>query len=171
MRIEVEKLDESAGRFAQSYEGEQISFDEVELTLIAPLEIHGRVRRKNGAVELSGQLHTKLTVPCARCLKRVELPIDLEFAERFVAAVDWRNEEQHELREEDLDLAVFDGEGIELDDLVREEILLAVPGQVLCREDCMGLCPVCRIDRNEVTCECESKVADERWEKLKDLRF
>ena len=52
-------------------------------------------------------------------------------------------EEQHELQAEDLNLAVFDGEAIELDDLVREEILLAVPGHVLCSEECKGCVPIC----------------------------
>ena len=101
----------------------------------------------------------------------VEIPIDLKFAERFVASVSWRDEEQHELQEADLNLSVFDGQGIELDDLVKEEILLAVPGHILCREDCKGLCPVCGIDRNRESCDCGTGQIDSRWEKLKDLRF
>src|SRR6202022_3877091 len=108
-------------------------------------------------VELRGELHTRLKAACDRCLKPVMLPIHTEFAERFVPAVSWRAEQQHELQEEDLNLAVFDGEAIELDDLVREEILLAVPAHVLCREDCKGLCPVCGIDRNQGGCQCEKK--------------
>jgi len=104
-------------------------------------------------------------------LKPVELPIDVRFAERFVPAVAWGDEEQHELQPEDLNLAVFDGEGIELDDLVKEEVLLALPGHVLCRPDCRGLCPVCGIDKNEKNCECDTKLIDSRWEKLKDLRL
>ena len=83
----------------------------------------------------------------------------------------WRSEEQHELSEEDLNLAVFNGEAIELDDLVREEILLALPAQVLCRESCRGLCPVCGVDRNLSTCDCEARQIDSRWEALKDLQF
>ena len=75
------------------------------------------------------------------------------------------------MREEDLNLAVFDGAAIELDDLVREEILLALPGHVLCREDCKGLCPVCGIDRNLSGCRCESKETDARWQKLKDFQM
>ena len=171
MRIDLEKLEESSGRFSGTYEVGQLSLDEPALTFITATDVQGRANRKDGAVELSGELHAKLAGSCARCLKKVELAINVEFTERFVRAVDWRNEEQHELQKEDLDLAVFDGEGIELDDLVKEEILLAVPGQVLCNEDCKGLCPICGIDRNEATCTCESNVVDQRWEKLKDFRF
>jgi uncharacterized protein len=70
-----------------------------------------------------------------------------------------------------LDLAVFDGEGIELDDLVKEEILLAMPGHTLCREECKGLCANCGVDLNQNNCDCATKQIDSRWEKLKDLQF
>jgi len=70
-----------------------------------------------------------------------------------------------------LNIAVFDGEGIELDDLVREELLLALPVNLLCREDCKGLCPVCGIDRNQSDCRCESDAVDSRWQKLKELQM
>ena len=121
MRIELEKLEESGGRVARTYEIDQLAFDEQELRLIEPVRVEGRIRRKAEEVELRGKLRTKIAVPCSRCLKSVELPIDVEFAERFTPAVSWKDEEQHELSEDELNLAAFDGEGIDMDDLVREE--------------------------------------------------
>src|SRR5437588_8738745 len=171
MRIELENVEEAGGKFSRVYAPEQLRFEEAELRLSGPVEVSGRAGRKNGEVELRGELKTKVSAPCGRCLKPVELPIEVKFAERFVPAVSWRHEEQHELQEEDLNISVLDGEGIELDDLVKEEILLAVPGHVLCREDCQGLWPICGADRNLETCECESKRIDSRWEKLGDLQF
>ena len=171
MRIELEKLEESGGRFSRTYEINQLTFDEHELRLIEPVKVEARIRRKSEEVELRGTLSTKIAVPCGRCLKSVELPIDVEFAERFTPAVSWKNEEQHELSEDDLNLAVFDGEAIELDDVVREEIILALPGHVLCDQACQGLCPTCGVDLNVGSCDCASKQIDSRWEKLKDLRF
>ena len=171
MRIELEKLEESGGRLSRTYQIGQLAFDEQELRLIEPVSVEGRIRRKGEEVELGGKLRTKISVPCGRCLKSVELPIDVEFAERFTPAVSWKNEEQHELSEDDLNLAVFDGEAIELDELVREEIILALPGHVLCDEACKGLCPACGANLNLGSCDCESKQIDSRWEKLKDLRF
>ena len=171
MRIELEKLEESGGRYSRTYEIDQLTFDETELRLIEPVSVEGRIRRKGEEVELRGRLRTKTAIPCGRCLKSVELPIDVDFAERFTPAVAWKDEEQHELREDDLNLAAFDGEAIELDDLVREEIILALPGHVLCDETCKGLCPACGADRNAGSCDCASKQIDSRWEKLKDLQF
>jgi uncharacterized protein len=170
MRIELETLGKG-GLFAQSYQPSELPLEEKDLRLIEPAEIRGRIDRKAEQVELTGRLRAKVETPCARCLKPVALPIAAEFSERFVPAVSWRAEEQHELREEDLNLAVFDGESIELDDLVREEILLATPAQVLCSEDCQGLCPDCGVDRNVNECKCETRQVDSRWQALKDLQF
>ena len=171
MRLDLEKLEGSGGRFAEVYEIGQLLFDDSDLRLTSRVEVRGRVRRRKSEAELTGELHTRVAISCDRCLKPVESPVDINFDERFVEAVSWREEEQHELQAEDLNLSVFDGETIELDELVKEEILLALPGHVLCKDDCRGLCPVCGIDRNTATCNCETKPADARWEKLRNLQF
>jgi uncharacterized protein len=170
MRLELENL-ENDGAFARGYEPDELSLEVEDVRLAERVEVNGRGRRTSDAIQVSGALKTKVETPCARCLKPVVVPIATQFSERFVTAVSWRSEEQHELDREDLDLALFDGESIDLDQLVREEIVLAVPTQVLCREDCKGLCPTCGIDRNLAACECEARSVDSRWEKLKDLRF
>jgi uncharacterized protein len=171
MRIELDKLEEYGGKFAHVYDVSELPLDDEEVRLVEPGEVSGRVRRDGKEVVLRGKLHAKLEVVCGRCLKPVELPISTEFTERFVRAVSWAAEDQHELRAEDLDIAVFDGEAIELDDLVREELLLAVPVNVLCHEDCKGLCPICGIDRNLNGCQCENDEVDSRWQKLKELQM
>ena len=117
MRIELENLEKAGGKFSREYQTDQLTFDEQDLRLVEPVRVAGRVRRKNEEVELRGKLATKVAVPCGRCLKSVEFPVEVEFTERFTSAVAWKDEEQHELQAEDLNLAVFDGEGIELDDL------------------------------------------------------
>jgi uncharacterized protein len=169
MRIELDKLEKDGGRFSRTYEIGELLLDDAELRLIESAEIRGRVGRKGREVELRGELDGKVGAACDRCLQPVEIAVRSSFRERFVPAVSWRDEPQHELQEEDLNLAVFDGEAIELDDLVREELLLAVPAHVLCREDCKGLCPVCGIDRNRSSCQCETGESDSRWEGLKEL--
>ena len=170
MRIDLDRLEELRGKFSRVYGINELSLDDREVRLIDPAKVHGRIKRSGNEVELSGELTASIEAPCGRCLQPVRLPIHTEFAERFVPAVSWRAEEQHELHEEDLNLAVFDGEAIDLDDMVREEILLALPGHILCSEDCKGLCPICGIDRNVSSCQCENKMIDSRWNKLKELR-
>lgn len=171
MRIEVDKLEEHGGKFAHVYQPGELALDDAEVRLVEPGEVSGRIRRAGKEVELRGHLRAKVEVVCGRCLQPVELPIKTEFNERFVRAVSWAAEEQHELDEADLNIAVFDGEAIELDDLVREELLLALPVNVLCSEDCKGLCPICGVDRNRFDCQCGNDEIDSRWQKLGDLRF
>ena len=170
MRLELENLAKD-GSFAHVYAPDELLLDEQDLGLVEPARVEGRVRRKAEEVQVSGSLTTTVETPCARCLKPVLLPIKAEFSERVVTAVSWRAEEQHELASEDLNLSVFDGETIDLDELVREEIELATPVQAFCREDCKGLCPVCGVDWNLTSCECGTQEIDSRWEQLKDLRF
>ena len=170
MRLELENLGKDAS-FAHSYGTDELRIEEQDLRLVEPAGVAGHIRRKGEEVQVSGTLTTTVETPCARCLKPVLIPIKAEFFERFVTAVSWRTEELHELASEDLNLSVFDGKTIELDELVREEIELATPVQVFCREDCKGLCPVCGIDWNLKACKCGTQAIDSRWEKLKDLRF
>jgi uncharacterized protein len=168
MRIELENAEEPGGRFSETYEGEELAFDESELRLIESVQVNGQIRRKSGQLEIKGELQTKIALPCGRCLKDVELPIKVEFAEKFAGSVSWPHEEQHELSKEDLDLGLVD-EAVDVNDLVKEEILLALPTNVLCNENCRGLCPDCGVDRNVEDCGCEGRQVDARWEKLKDL--
>ena len=170
MRIKLDKLEERGGKFERLYDAEELPLDDPEVRLVEPAEVSGRIRREGTEVALRGQLQAKLEVVCGRCLQPVELPISADFSERFVRDVSWAAEEQHELQPEDLNISVFDGEGLELDELVREELLLAVPVNVLCRDDCKGLCPSCGIDRNLNTCQCEIEEVDSRWQKLKELQ-
>jgi uncharacterized protein len=171
MKIEVDRLEEHGGKFSKRYDVGELSLGEAEVSLSAPANVSGRIRRQSAEVSLNGELRAEVETPCGRCLKPVKVPINTEFSERFVPAIAWRDDVQHELQSEDLDVSIFGGEVIDLDDLVREEILLAVPGHILCAEDCKGLCPKCGVDRNVSSCACEEGQVDSRWEKLKELQM
>jgi len=57
-----------------------------------------------------------------------------------------------------------------LEDAIREQVLLSVPLKVLCRENCLGLCPVCGKNRNTEPCGCAQPIQDPRWSALKEIR-
>ena len=171
MRIELDRLREQGGQFSHVYEPGELSLDDEETRLAGPAVVQAKVQRNGEAVELRGELSATIEVFCGRCLKPVVLPLRADFDEKFVPAVSWRREPQHELTEDDLNLSVFDGDAVELDEVVREEILLAVPAQVLCGEDCRGLCPACGADRNLRPCACKTEETDSRWKALENLRF
>ena len=142
-----------------------------------------RFKRVAGRVFLTGNLSAELLAPCKRCVKDVRLSLPVSFSLRMV---DQRQLERESAGEDDdggngeragsfdldqADAEPFDGKTIDLDPIVREQLLLALPVSVLCREECRGLCTVCGEDLNEKDCGCERKVVDVRLAKLKDIKL
>ncbi|MBM4129290.1 MAG: DUF177 domain-containing protein, partial [Nitrospira sp.] len=78
-------------------------------------------------------------------------------------------EEEHELRSEELDMGFYSGGGLDLLDLIKEQVMLNLPMKTLCAELCKGICPQCGADLNTGTCECEAKTIDPRLAVLKNL--
>ena len=88
---------------------------------------------------------------------------------QYITGAEYESSAAAELTEEALSVSVFDGEVIDVDEIVKEQILLAVPTRMLCQPDCKGICPVCGIDKNTGECECETNEVDPRWAALKNL--
>jgi uncharacterized protein len=74
------------------------------------------------------------------------------------------------INEAETEIGYYSGDGMELEDSLREQVLLAVPIKTLCRYDCKGLCPTCGVNRNEQLCDCGQGKADVRWAALGDLK-
>ena len=68
------------------------------------------------------------------------------------------------------EIGYYQGEGILLEDVLREQVLLALPLKVTCREECKGLCPHCGKNLNQEQCSCEVPIEDPRWAALKEVR-
>jgi uncharacterized protein len=74
-----------------------------------------------------------------------------------------------ELSKEDLEECYYSGDMIDLDEILREQIILALPMYPRCVEECRGLCPVCGVDLNKETCDCQRDEVDPRLAVLKTL--
>jgi uncharacterized protein len=126
----------------------------------------------------AGTFKGHLMVACSRCVEPVRLELDETLRVTFLPPSEIpadddtaaASEEGLEVAEGDLDVFPFDGEKIDLEPLVREQFVLAIPYAPLCREDCKGLCPQCGIDRNTGTCNCEKPI-DPRLAALKGLKI
>jgi len=113
-----------------------------------------------------------LTVPveeeCCRCLTLFdeELSSDFNFSIKI-----GKGESVLSSESDNSDVIVLrKGEHIvELDDVIREALVLALPSKPLCNEDCRGLCPNCGVNLNEESCKCKGVEIDDRWEDLKNL--
>jgi uncharacterized protein len=104
---------------------------------------------------LRGQLRGAVTTSCSRCLEPARLPIATDVSVLFVEKEPDDSEDEENL--DAPDVMTFEGGVIDLGAEMRDEILLAIPTQVLCKEDCLGLCPVCGENRNVTPCDCAEK--------------
>lgn len=169
MRFELASLEDGKGVFAHTYAPDELVLADERVKLqVAPVA-NGNVRQKHGRTHVSGRVVARVQAECDRCLGPVELPVDSQFQLEYVTVEDYQAQQAVELTEGDLDLSVFDGEAIDIDELVTEEIMLAVPDHVLCSEDCKGICAVCGANKNLTNCNCETKEIDPRWAGLKGL--
>ena len=169
MRIELVNLEHGRADFAHVYQPDELgSFDD-RVSLVEPVTANGTVRLVGAEVFVNGHVKTRAAVECDRCLTRVELPVDADFELEYVTGPTYESSEAADLSDEELSVSVFDGEAIDVDEIVKEQILLAVPTRTLCRPDCKGICPDCGIDKNTGDCACETKEVDPRWAALRNL--
>lgn len=143
----------------------------------------GWARRVSEGVLLEGKFSAALTAPCKRCLAEVRLQVPVSFtldliprdprSEEGLGAIedDERAEYAGSFDLDEADQEFFHGKTIDLDPILREQLLLALPMNVVCNDDCEGLCPMCGQNLNEKKCGCESKVVDRRLAILKDIKL
>jgi uncharacterized protein len=170
MRIELANLEDGRGEFATTYEADQLALEDERVQLAGPINVRGRIKRAGAEIVVSGHIEGKLSVDCDRCLKELDLPLNTDFTIEYVSGSDYESSQAAELTEDEMAVSVFDGVGIDLDEIVKEQILLAVPTRLLCSVECKGICPVCGADKNTVNCSCESPTTDPRWDALRSLK-
>ncbi len=131
----------------------------------SPIKVEGRLSSAGPSrFYFSGRISGKTEMSCRRCLTEVGASVDEEAHFIFSS--------EGEESSDDPDVYPFDpnAHSLDLRPAVRELWLLSVPGFVLCREDCKGLCPTCGTDLNSGSCDCTPKNADARWDALRAIR-
>jgi len=132
-------------------------------------EHHGK-HKKIQDIRIAGELATRLETSCARCLEPVEQEVARKFDLLYRPQGSDARAEELSVTDAEAEIGYYQGEGVELNDVLREQVLLALPLKMLCREDCRGLCPQCGQNLNATQCSCSSEVEDPRWEALKDIK-
>lgn len=117
-----------------------------------------RLTRTSEGVLLQGELECTRWGECSRCLVETQVSFDLELEELYT--VDYRDESAFSIGEDGI---------LDLAPLLREEIIINTPSQLLCRDVCKGLCPNCGQNWNEGDCDCEEDL-DPRWAVLAELQ-
>src|SRR5947209_5387076 len=116
-----------------------------DLRQASPLETSGRAqlvqehrgpRQVLADVRLTGKLATQIEVQCARCLEPVRRDVSREFELLYRPLGADKGKQEASVSDDESEIGYYEGEGLVLEDVLREQLLLAVPMRVVCREDC-----------------------------------
>ncbi|MGL5714509.1 MAG: YceD family protein [Paraclostridium sp.] len=134
--------------------------------LTSPLNLNGRLRKTNKGLFLDCNVEFSIIDNCARCLDEVEVKLNYPI-EGFLV-----KEEMDEDELVEFDAYVYEGDEVDLINIVEQALDFNLPQSVLCNEECKGLCHICGTNLNEKICSCnetanDEEVIDPRFAKLK----
>jgi uncharacterized protein len=121
-------------------------------------------------IRLRGSLAAGLELQCARCLDPVKQNVKREFELLYRPLGVDAGRDEISVTDAEAEIGYYQGEGILLEDVLREQVLLALPLKIVCRDDCKGLCSQCGKNLNQEQCSCAMPVEDPRWGALKEIR-
>ncbi len=138
----------------QNFARGEIALEDVNLEWVGPMHIHGKAQWIGAGIRLQVHLQGQFAPICARCLVPVPIEMDRDLDLLYRPAEAMPSENDILLPAAETDVGFFRGAGLELADLIREQVLLALPMRTLCSEDCRGLCPGCSANLNREACRC-----------------
>jgi uncharacterized protein len=178
MEFKVSELEKEPVEFELELRSGAINFGE-EAEQIGNLATSGRaevILEHRGPKEivpdirLKGRYAGRFEVPCARCLEPVEAPLSAEFDLIFRPIGADAGGPERSITASETEIGYYQGDSLLLEDVLREQVLLALPVRTLCKPDCKGLCQRCGANRNLQPCSCDEEKTDPRWEALTGLR-
>lgn len=148
--------------------------DEIDLELpnariSGDVSVEGTLEKNAATIVLKGRLSGIAEVDCDRCLEARERPFEVPLDLEFVPEQAFGAEANLEIRGDDLKVDALAENELDLSRIVREQILLDIPQQFFCTEDCQGLCQKCGTNLNVENCDCTDEEIDPRWAALKNL--
>ncbi len=186
MRVNIDEIKDAGLRrswdLTRESTDEMVAGDQAGYRARGPFHVEARLQKIDRRVRVDARGKAELTVPCGRCLGPVSIDLPVEFEltlvprEEYEAAPraghdDNTGKVAGSFGPGDAEEEVYTGKVIDLDPLVREQLVLSLPAYPVCREDCKGLCPVCGTNLNERECGCDRHVPDPRWAGLKDIKL
>jgi uncharacterized protein len=154
----------------KSYAPGSIDYQTTEIKQIEPLEVTATAELLEGTIRITGEIETKVEMVCARCLEPVVDEVHRSLDLFYSPLPKGERPEEAQLKEGDAEIGFYQGEGLFLADVLREQVLLALPMKVICRSDCRGLCSNCGANLNHEECRCETHPTDPRLAPLARLK-
>lgn len=120
----------------------------------SPIALELRLESVVEGVLVSGTATVTVTGECGRCLEPIELELVIDVQELYLYPG---------MEPDDAEASRMEGELIDLEPLIRDEVVLELPFMPLCREECAGLCPTCGANLNADPRHTHGDVIDPRW--------
>ncbi len=155
--LSLHDLEEGETHLEMVGTGSDLELSRDELALSQPVVLRAKVFRAAYHVEVQGTLLTTADLVCDRCLEPIRRALEIPFRVFSERQETRDHRTRQEMREEDPGIVYHDGQFVVLTDEVRQELLVEKPWHVVCRPDCLGLCPRCGGNRNVSGCTCPDR--------------
>ncbi len=185
LKVPLASIEEHGHTIDTTVPGDDLRPEGVKEFPVGPVTVKGTLSPSDHEYIFFGSVSGTFTAPCDRCLEDAEKAFESEVTWTFVEGAMPADGHADEDDDDDFDeeyldeieddtVIPFDGQTIDLLPTVWEEVMLAVPVKVLCKEDCAGLCPKCGANLNRSACVCvetpdEDMLSNKGLAGLKDL--
>ena len=170
MFLDVKELAVRKLRIRKTYAPGSIDFRSAEIKQIESLEVMATAELLESQIRIEGNLETKIELVCARCLEPVVEEVTRAFDLFYAPVPKVEKPTIDQLKDDETEIGFYKGEGLFLADVLKEQLLLALPLKVICQSDCRGLCPNCGANLNHEECRCETHATDPRMAPLARLK-
>lgn len=140
---------------------EGLGIDVIGVPKDSPIALDLRIESVGEGVLVTGTAEVEIRGECGRCLTPIEDDLTIDVMELYLFP---------ESETDDADASRLEGTLLDLEPLVRDQVVLELPFMPVCREDCAGLCPTCGANLNDDPDHTHGEVFDARWEKLAGLK-
>jgi uncharacterized protein len=152
---------------SKTYDPGALDFHGEDFQQAGPLAVRVDAELVGTEIRIRGHLATRVRAHCDRCLADVEIPIERDFDLSYRPLQSIAREEEIEVPRDELGVGFYPPEGVLLADVLTEQVILSLPMKIVCRPDCLGLCPVCGADRNHNECCCSPPEMDSPFARLR----
>ena len=187
MRVNIDEIKDAGLDRAWDLTREQldevVSGDPAGYRARGPAHVEAHLEKLERRVRVQAKAAAAVTVACGRCLGPISVDVPVEFELSLVPADEYDDDDGRDEKDANKGHArgsfearaaeeeTYSGKSVDLDPMVREQILLALPSYPVCKESCKGLCPVCGANLNDRECGCDRHVPDPRWAGLKNVKL
>lgn len=163
---EVMNLSGNSKEFTVPVEMDSFSYDGGSYEFISKEPVSIKLNKVSPmTLRFLAQSRCVLSAECSRCLEPVELPFDINVDDELIIDGDG----SACTRDDDEKLSFVKDFELDVDNFIKEELMIGFPLKVLCSEDCRGICPKCGANLNKGECGCDRTVLDPRMAKIRDL--